>query len=235
MTRLLDIDDSVAERAEALINDAATTISWMLPQPSSTNTQIGFGIRSGRLHRELRKYVYLYLERWSDLPGIHHVLAAGGCIHHRIETRDNGWNFGIRRTAEMLVTTEASFEEIFANACRMTDGLSPHAQTDPTRFPSATRPAAALWGAATVRLSTGDQPCVEVGLYHRSVREFDDLLSYFGSATIVITRAIGLLWAHTAFRALGSYTPGGDWPTTPGQAWARVRARNERSSEEGAQ
>lgn len=234
MTGSSDIEQSVADRAKALIHDAAKAISWTLPQPSSANTQMGFGIRSGRLRHELERYVHLYLERWGDLPDIYHALAAGGCIRHRIET-GHGGRFGFPYKTVPLITTEASFEEIFANACRATDGLSPHARTDPTHFPSAARPAAALWRAATVRLSTADQPCIEVGLYHRSVREFDDLLSYFGNATIVLIRAIGLLWAHTAFRALGPYTPGGDWPTTPAQAWERVRKRNERLQQEEPQ
>lgn len=98
--------------ADDLIEKVVTEIAARnFHKPSSGNTYIGFRLRCGRLTRELRAYVSIYLKHFDCYPNYNHLMAAGECIYPLFEKRDD-WKSLASPRQEMLVVEEVSFGQV---------------------------------------------------------------------------------------------------------------------------
>ena len=98
---------------DSLAHEVVAVITKKFPQPSSTNTQIGFKLRCGRLYRELHAYIDLYRTVSGALPDEEHLEAAGRLIYERFSLGTDWCRFP--NPDEILVAI-SEFSEIYAAA-----------------------------------------------------------------------------------------------------------------------
>lgn len=105
---------------ESLLQISVKAVLADFPPARSTNEQIGFRLRKGRLRRELGAYLELYIQYWGGLPCAQVLIAAGRYIYPRFEKRDDWCRWP--RPNEVLVTSAESFLEISDEAWRLREG-----------------------------------------------------------------------------------------------------------------
>ena len=66
---------------EELMEDAMMDLARLFPQPSSSNTMIGFSMRKGMMREELGTYLRVYARRFGRWPSPDHLFAAGEVIY----------------------------------------------------------------------------------------------------------------------------------------------------------
>lgn len=98
--------------ADDLVEKVVTEIAARnFHKPSSWNTYIGFRLRCGRLTRELRAYVSIYLKHFDCYPDYIHLMPVGECIYPLFEKRED-WKSLASPRQEILVVEEVSFRQV---------------------------------------------------------------------------------------------------------------------------
>lgn len=206
--------DAIPDARAKLLDDAVTRLSWMFPQPSSGNTQIGFGMRKGQARRHLADYLNLYEVWFQRLPEPEHLYAAGTAITSR-----PFW-FQPPKGHEFRVTEE-NFSDLWLIAHRRLSAVPALREGD--IFPARAEPPK----RRRIRVRAGAEVIEEVSL--EADPRFEDLVWLYGSPWMVLQHAIAHLWADAAFlRAGGSVELDevGRAPE-PEAAWRMVKLKSE--------
>lgn len=203
---------------DGLIRETVTKLSWMLPQPSSSNTQIGFGMRKAALAKRLKQYAGQFQETFRTPPAREQLYAAGTVLANGLGSNSKSWQDPLPSAAfeELWVAAEARLRAI-GSAIEPYDRTPGRVSPDVAAFyhpPEAGR--------------------VEVRIHDNG--KLADLAWYLGGPSIALNAAIHRLWTELAFvRApeVISPTPNGA-PPTPVEAWRQLRRKSKLQRHEWA-
>jgi hypothetical protein len=202
-----------AAASEELLRVTVARLSWTLTQPSSSNTQIGFGMQCSALKGHVSEYLRQYVLCFEDLPSQAHLYAAGTAIM-------NQPFWGPFNTMQRFEVSEENFTRLWRIANYRQSSVP--ALSDGELFP----PAAAPTPDNLVRVHQRFRPVREIKI--AADRQFEDLVWLYGDTWLALKHAISHLWEDATFIRAGSSLELNEDGTAPDPelAWQMVRRKS---------
>jgi hypothetical protein len=202
----------------ALISQTVTRLSWMFTQPSSSNTQIGFGMAMGAMRQHLTDYATLYLEWFGREPGPEHLYAAGTVI-------SNGGTVVTRTSPIEKRVSEENFSRLWSVAQYRLKSVPSLAAAVVEPFPE-TRGRPVKKVKVEVARDAGDPVTITVD--GPLAEKLADLAWCNSGYWLALDRAVRHLWDDFAFiRERGYLKVKADGsPPSPSEAWRLIKRKS---------